>query len=398
MITMLSISPVCPYDSIGHAGGKTFNYYLKKISQKDCIQIKVLLFGNKEEINKCDLAEYKISFDSILTSGNLNTDIEHFFLDILGRLFFKIPCQQKFSLFKLKKIIEHLKRLKKSDALPEIIELEWTDFVYYAKYIKQNYPQIKIIASEHDVTYLGLQRKGLSAKKLARAKKQELEALQNCDAVMTQNIKDKNLLIQDGIPEDKIHVIVPYYHDMGYIERKKLNHDILFWGAMYRPENYEAAIWFIENVMPLLEDLDVRFVVAGNRPPEKLKQYASSRVVITGFVENETPLFESSMCFVSPLLTGAGIKVKVIEALSAGIPILTNDIGIEGIPAVNGESYFHCGKPEDYANVIRDINAKKIDTDTFAKNQHEVIEKCFDLNSAFEQYMQVLLCLKGKIK
>lgn len=398
MITMLSISPVCPYDSIGHAGGKTFNYYLKKISQKDCIQIKVLLFGNKEEINKCDLAEYKISFDSILTSGNLNTDIEHFFLDILGRLFFKIPCQQKFSLFKLKKIIEHLKRLKKSDALPEIIELEWTDFVYYAKYIKQNYPQIKIIASEHDVTYLGLQRKGLSAKKLARAKKQELEALQNCDAVMTQNIKDKNLLIQDGIPEDKIHVIVPYYHDMGYIERKKLNHDILFWGAMYRPENYEAAIWFIENVMPLLEDLDVRFVVAGNRPPEKLKRYASRRVLITGFVENETPLFESSMCFVSPLLTGAGIKVKVIEALSARIPILTNDIGIEGIPAVNGESYFYCKKPEDYASVIRDIYAKKIDTDAFAKKQHEVIEKCFDLNSAFEQYMQVLLCLKGKIK
>ena len=79
MITMLSISPVCPYDSIGHAGGKTFNYYLKKISQKDCIQIKVLFFGNNEEINKCDLAEYKISFDSILTSGKLNTDIEHFF-------------------------------------------------------------------------------------------------------------------------------------------------------------------------------------------------------------------------------------------------------------------------------------------------------------------------------
>ena len=390
---MLSISPVCPYDSIGHAGGKTFNYYLKKISQKDCIQIKVLFFGNNEEINKCDLAEYKISFDSILTSGKLNTDIEHFFWDILGRLFFKIPRQQKFSLFKLKKIIEHLKRLKKSDALPEIVELEWTDFVYYAKYIKQKYPQIKLIASEHDVTYLGLERKGLSAKKLARAKKQELEALHNCDVVMPHNVKDKNLLVQDGIPEDKIHVIVPYYHNMGYIERKKLNHDILFWGAMYRPENYEAAIWFIENVMPLLEDLDVRFVVAGNRPPEKLKQYASSRVVITGFVENETPLFESSMCFVSPLLTGAGIKVKVIEALSAGIPILTNDIGIEGIPAVNGESYFHCEKPREYSRIIRELYNDEIDTEKLITMQRKVIAIHFNLEESYASYEEMLLNL-----
>ena len=283
--------------------------------------------------------------------------------------------------------------MKKSDALPEIVELEWTDFVYYAKYIKQKYPQIKLIASEHDVTYLGLERKGLSAKKLARAKKQELEALHNCDVVMPHNVKDKNLLVQDGIPEDKIHVIVPYYHNMCYIERKKLNHDILFWGAMYRPENYEAAIWFIENVMPLLEDLDVRFVVAGNRPPEKLKQYASSRVVITGFVENETPLFESSMCFVSPLLTGAGIKVKVIEALSAGIPILTNDIGIEGIPAVNGESYFHCEKPREYSRIIRELYNDEIDTEKLITMQRKVIAIHFNLEESYASYEEMLLNL-----
>ncbi len=392
-MNILYLANSMPYDTVRHAGGKTFNYYINNISSDKDNNIKVIGICNQEELKELKSKGENVELIPILTKGSFSLNFQRIAFDIVGWIFELKKCDKSF--YKYYKIKNELKELSFE---PDVIVLEWTNMVLLYKTVKQRFPDAKLIASEHDVTYLGLQRKGLSAKKLARAKIQELEALQNCDAVITQNIKDKNLLIQDGIPEDKIYVIVPYYHNMDYIERKEINHDILFWGAMYRPENYEAAIWFIENVMPLLEDLDVRFVVAGNRPPEKLKRYASSRVVITGFVENETPLFESSMCFVSPLLTGAGIKVKVIEALSARIPILTNDIGIEGIPAVNRESYFYCKKPEDYANVIRDIYAKKIDTDAFAKKQHEVIEKCFDLNSAFEQYMQALLCLKGKIK
>lgn len=389
-IKFLSISPVCPYDSIGHAGGKTYNFYLKGINLCHHSSVSVLFFAPKHELVKCDLSSYGIPYNCIFTSGNFAVNVKHFVLDSIGYALFQ---NKMFSLYKLIETMRYLKLLQEKHDLPDVIELEWTNFAYFAKYIKRKYPTVKLIASEHDVTYLGLQRKGLNAKKLARAKKQELEALQNCDVVMPHNVKDKNLLVQDGIPEDKIHVIVPYYHDMGYIERKKLNHDILFWGAMYRPENYEAAIWFIENVMPLLEDLDVRFVVAGNRPPEKLKQYASSRVVITGFVEDETPLFESSMCFVSPLLTGAGIKVKVIEALSAGIPILTNDIGIEGIPAVNGESYFHCEKPKEYSRIIHELYNNKIDTEKLTTNQRKVIGKHFNLEESYAGYEEMLLNL-----
>lgn len=392
-MNILYLANSMPYDTVRHAGGKTFNYYVSNISSNKDNTVKVIGICKQEELKELRSKGENVELIPVLTKGSFSLNLQRIAFDIVGWIFGLKKCDKSF--YKYHQIRKELNSLMFE---PDIIVLEWTNMVLLYKTVKQRFPDAKLVASEHDVTYLGLQRKGLSAKKLARAKKQELEALHNCDAVITQNIKDKNLLIQDGIPEDKIYVIVPYYHNMDYIERKEINHDILFWGAMYRPENYEAAIWFIENVMPLLEDLDVRFVVAGNRPPEKLKQYASSRVVITGFVENETPLFESSMCFVSPLLTGAGIKVKVIEALSARIPILTNDIGIEGIPAVNGESYFYCKKPEDYANVIRDIYAKKIDTDAFAKNQHEVIEKCFDLNSAFERYMQVLLCLKGKIQ
>jgi glycosyltransferase involved in cell wall biosynthesis len=387
-MNILYLANSMPYDTIRHAGGKTFNYYVSNISSDKDNNIKVIGICNQEELKELRFKGENVELIPVLTKGSVFLNLQRIAFDIVGWIFGLKKCDKSF--YKYYKIKNELKELSFE---PDVIVLEWTNMVLLYKTVKQRFPDAKLIASEHDVTYLGLERKGLSAKKLARAKKQELEALHNCDVVMPHNVKDKNLLVQDGIPEDKIHVIVPYYHNMGYIERKKLNHDILFWGAMYRPENYEAAIWFIENVMPLLEDLDVRFVVAGNRPPEKLKQYASSRVVITGFVENETPLFESSMCFVSPLLTGAGIKVKVIEALSAGIPILTNDIGIEGIPAVNGESYFHCEKPREYSRIIRELYNDEIDTEKLITMQRKVIAIHFNLEESYASYEEMLLNL-----
>lgn len=387
-MNILYLANSMPYDTIRHAGGKTFNYYVSNISSDKDNNIKVIGICNQEELKELRFKGENVELIPVLTKGSVFLNLQRIAFDIVGWIFGLKKCDKSF--YKYYKIKNELKELSFE---PDVIVLEWTNMVLLYKTVKQRFPDAKLITSEHDVTYLGLERKGLSAKKLARAKKQELEALHNCDVVMPHNVKDKNLLVQDGIPEDKIHVIVPYYHNMGYIERKKLNHDILFWGAMYRPENYEAAIWFIENVMPLLEDLDVRFVVAGNRPPEKLKQYASSRVVITGFVENETPLFESSMCFVSPLLTGAGIKVKVIEALSAGIPILTNDIGIEGIPAVNGESYFHCEKPREYSRIIRELYNDEIDTEKLITMQRKVIAIHFNLEESYASYEEMLLNL-----
>lgn len=387
-MNILYLANSMPYDTIRHAGGKTFNYYVSNISSDKDNNIKVIGICNQEELKELRFKGENVELIPVLTKGSVFLNLQRIAFDIVGWIFGLKKCDKSF--YKYYKIKNELKELSFE---PDVIVLEWTNMVLLYKTVKQRFPDAKLIASEHDVTYLGLERKGLSAKSLARAKKQELEALHNCDVVMPHNVKDKNLLVQDGIPEDKIHVIVPYYHNMGYIERKKLNHDILFWGAMYRPENYEAAIWFIENVMPLLEDLDVRFVVAGNRPPEKLKQYASSRVVITGFVENETPLFESSMCFVSPLLTGAGIKVKVIEALSAGIPILTNDIGIEGIPAVNGESYFHCEKPREYSRIIRELYNDEIDTEKLITMQRKVIAIHFNLEESYASYEEMLLNL-----
>ena len=77
-------------------------------------------------------------------------------------------------------------------------------------------------------------------------KKEELTALDNVDVIMPQSIKDKERLIDVGVDKNKIYVNIPFYKLMNDVARNDIKCQILFWGAMYRQENYEAALWFIE--------------------------------------------------------------------------------------------------------------------------------------------------------
>ena len=60
-------------------------------------------------------------------------------------------------------------------------------------------------------------------------------------------------------------VIAPYYDKFPFINRCSNDRDILFYGAMNRVENYSSAIWFIESVLPLLRERDVRFIAMDDR-------------------------------------------------------------------------------------------------------------------------------------
>ncbi|MEJ8737275.1 glycosyltransferase [Erysipelotrichaceae bacterium HCN-30851] len=397
MKKILYVSNCAPYSSVKHAGGKTFNYYINSLSKCRKYDIRCISFCKEEEMNDInrDMPE-NINMISIVTKGGIILNLKRILFDFIGILFNKPKCEGSY--YKFNKIYKELLLLKKQSFFPDIIVLEWTNIVLLAEYISFLFPKARLIASEHDVSFLGIERKistsklfkNYKKKKLEQYKRLEILSLDKCIAILVQNEKDKNLLKASGINANKIFEISPYFHNMSYIERKKTNNNILFWGAMYRAENYEAAIWFIKNVMPLIKEEDCKFIVAGNKPPKKLKKLASDKVIITGFIDDESPFFEQSLCFVSPLLTGAGVKVKVIEALSAGIPILTNKIGIEGIPAEDNISYFHCEKPDEYAECINKLILGKYDIDALSENQKSLVSRHYNLEKSEIIYRRVI--------
>ena len=101
-------------------------------------------------------------------------------------------------------------------------------------------------------------------------------------------------------------------------------------------------------------------------------------MVVTGFVDSLEAYLQDALCFVVPLLQGAGIKIKILEGFMTGIPVLTNAIGIEGIPAENQKEYLHCELPEDYISAIERLTEDNELCMTLGKNARTFMEATFD--------------------
>lgn len=224
-------------------------------------------------------------------------------------------------------------------------------------------------------------------------KKRELTAIHKCDLIVTHNKKDSRLLITNGVSEEKLGVITPYYDSFPNTKRTPQKGNIIYYGAMNRIENSSSAFWFIENVMPKLKDEDIKFSIIGNKPPQDLVNRQCERIVVTGFVDDPRPYFENAMCLVAPLLLGAGVKVKIIEALAYGVPVVTNDIGIEGIAAKDGVEYLYATTPEEYADVIHKMISEEIDTECISHNAIDLIKGSYDLQKSYVQYSQRVYAL-----
>ena len=359
---LLVISPFAPYKTVKHAGGQIHYYYIKKLESQ--FNITLISYANITE--KPMIEKDGINGESFILYDKIGfSTIKEFFTKVISTVRFYNPFDKYGGMipWQLERfILKTTKNLRKNCYNPDFIIFDWIQTAFFSKKIKKLFPNSKIISVEQDVCYLNFYRRLFNSKNfLSRVynsiryrivKNNELNALALADEAVVLNKKDEDLLNKDSSNIKSIRIVSPYYHSFANLKRSNTpNKDILFYGAMNRMENYEAAIWFIENVVNEL-DSTFNFVVIGNKPPEKLMKYESDHIKILGFVEDISPYFENSLCLVVPLLVGAGIKIKVLEGLSAGIPVLTNDIGIEGIPAKHNYEYLHCTTTQEYLNSI----------------------------------------------
>lgn len=391
-ILWISSSP--PYSKNSTAGGQTFNYYFKNISRDKRFNVRLIALVDsktKDSVeNEMDGIPHKLVSSENSWKKFVNIDSKYNPWTKYSGLI---------SNYRAMRILEEVKNYKKEGYNPDAVILEWTNTVILAKEIKKIFPDSKFVASEHDVTFVGYERKkeyykGLKKLlwkiKYVNEKRIELDSLKMCELVLPHNADNRNVLVNEGIDLNKIMGLVPYYNNMSECNRNSNQKDILFFGAMARMENSLSALWFIDNVLPLLSDIDIRFVVLGSNPTEELKAKESERIHVTGFVDAVEPYFEKSMCLVAPLVLGAGIKVKVLEAMSSGIPVLTNDIGIEGIPAIDGRDYLHCVSPQEYASAIREIHNNKIDVKNLETNAKGMLKEHFSIEQSLHQYQDKL--------
>ncbi|WP_295084239.1 glycosyltransferase [Ruminococcus sp.] len=382
-IKVIWASLMAPYDRVRHASGKIENFFLKKLHASDEFDFRLISFATKKEENDLDLDKYGITNSISIFEWNL----KYRCINAIGKLNIFSSSAGLTSPYYVNTVVKEMNKLKKSGFIPDIIIMDWTEIATGLEKYKKIFPDAKTVIIEEDVSFLGHTRKAEAAsrikhiflkEKAARIKTRELELLNKADLVVLNNKKDYKLIINDVKNIEKLWVWCPYYQSMLQYSRKAPNRDILFYGALSRIENWKTALWFLENVWPKIEAENVRYVMIGNNPPEVLKSYQSDRVIVTGFVDEIHPYFESALCLAAPLVLGAGVKIKVIEGLSSGIPVLTNDIGIEGIPAEDKKEFFYCVTPDDYIRTIKKLLNGEIDLKAIEQNGKAFIRNNFN--------------------
>ena len=138
----------------------------------------------------------------------------------------------------------------------------------------------------------------------------------------------------------------------------KYKNTVFYIGALDWTPNQEALIWFLKNVWTDIkkEFANWNFVIAGRNAPENFKnELQKYPVEYVGEVDCAKKFIDNHNIMVVPLLSGSGMRIKIIEGMARGKCILTTSIGAEGIAAENGKDIFIQNTAEDFKYTLKNI-------------------------------------------
>jgi glycosyltransferase involved in cell wall biosynthesis len=176
---------------------------------------------------------------------------------------------------------------------------------------------------------------------------------------ITPSEKDSGLLKKIYHQES---TFVNYYLNDYVLSLQKANVTIrekkyfVFFGDWSRAENKEGLKWFIECVQNQ-NILEFEFLIIGKALDEHLQRKIITLKNFTylGFVENPYEIISNAIALIAPIFKGAGIKIKVIEALACGTPVLGTEIAFEGLPKRFEKYLILCQAFDDYVHFIRKL-------------------------------------------
>ncbi|MFT7721733.1 MAG: glycosyltransferase family 4 protein [Roseateles sp.] len=130
----------------------------------------------------------------------------------------------------------------------------------------------------------------------------------------------------------------------------RFGHDLLFVGTMSWAPNAEGARWYQDEIVPRLPAGYQSHIAGGY--VDGIKPVTRGPLIWHGRVPDLAPLYRQASVFVAPLLSGSGIKIKILNALGRGLPVVTTRLGAEGFPPGWGDAVSVADSPEKFVAAI----------------------------------------------
>ena len=245
----------------------------------------------------------------------------------------------------------------------DIIQLEG---LYLAPYLTsiRRFSKARVIMRAHNIEH-EIWERSVSQRKGARRfyvsnlakriRRMELDYLNAYDAILPITSRDAEKLKELGcvlpchvVPTGvNANALAP---DHGSLEFPSVFHI----GALDWMPNQEGLEWFFEHAWGIVNEKhpEVRFYLAGRNAPAHFRNLTYPNVEFIGEVEDAYKFIRSKAVMIVPILSGSGMRIKIVEGMALGKPIVTTSIGTEGIDTTDGENIFIADDPDKFARQV----------------------------------------------
>jgi sugar transferase (PEP-CTERM/EpsH1 system associated) len=180
-------------------------------------------------------------------------------------------------------------------------------------------------------------------------------------------------------------------------DEARASRSIVFTALMNYPPNVDGALWFCDEILPIIHSRhpEVTFNIVGDKPGPTVQALAKRKgVQVTGRVPDVRPYLADSLAVVVPLRSGGGTRLKILEAMAMGRPVVSTHQGAEGLEISDGVNILLADSPQEFARHIFALLAEPQLGERLSRAGRTLVEAKYDWRislSRVENFYQRLL-------
>jgi glycosyltransferase involved in cell wall biosynthesis len=283
--------------------------------------------------------------------------------------------------------------------LDQRIDVLHVDQLNMMRFVPSNWKGT-VILDEHNAVWQVVERlqKGannplvrwLLGREVRLIRRQEGNACRRVQLVLAVSAHDQRALREvagDGVSIE----IVPITIDVRYFEsfwqvRDPQPNKLFTIGTMFWPPNSEGVMWWLREGYEYLRSIcpDVVYDIVGARPPKSLQSLAQSYqgVRMHGYVADVEPFWNHASAMAVPILSGGGVRVKILEAMARGVPVVSTTMGCEGLAVRDQEHLLVADTPQAFALACARLFQENGLAQELVRNARQLLLDHYDANVA----------------
>lgn len=287
--------------------------------------------------------------------------------------------------------IDFLQNIIKKEKI-EIVQFEFAEYLNLA----YAFQDVKKIFIQHEIHFIRNLRflkdiHSLQAHDFYQfnmLKQQEIAAMNACHAIITLTQTDKDILQKENVTTNIFisPAVIPSPYEC-LPQHFQFKNKIIFLGGDGHKPNYEGFLWFLETIWkkmsPDIPHIKVQAIGKWRTKHKKYIQNKYTNVEMLGYVEDIKPYLQHAIMIV-PILTGSGMRMKIIDAANNGTPFITTQIGVEGLDFIDNKDCFIVNSSEDFSLKLAELITNESLQLKFRDNAFYKIKKLYPTNKLIQ--------------